>query len=67
MKLEKVNFDVWVCKENAMENLRRAKEGLKKDVRKYFTLVLPDGDYRSNCGNEIIGEIWKLIDARFGK
>ena len=29
---EKINFGVWVCKENAMENFRRAKEGFKKDI-----------------------------------
>jgi hypothetical protein len=32
MKTEKVNFDVWVCKENAIENFKRAREGLKKEI-----------------------------------
>lgn len=55
---EKINFDTWVCKENAMENFKRAKEGFMQELNENLGL------YNDSVKKS---QVLKLFEKWFGK
>jgi hypothetical protein len=55
---DQINFDVWVCKENAIENFKRARKGFEKELNGNLGL------YNDSVKKS---QMLKLFEKWFGK